>query len=79
VRYPTFAQVETADRVTLGKWLRFLASPGESAYYDDKDTPAIMEAIGNESNILNRIAQRFHELGGWTPEVSKAVGWWEHD
>ena len=25
--------------------------------------------------ILNRICERFKELGGMTPEISKAIGW----
>lgn len=25
--------------------------------------------------IMNRICERFKELGGFTPEISKSIGW----
>ncbi len=29
----------------------------------------------SEFNCINRICERFKELGGFTPEISKQIGW----
>jgi len=52
-------EVEQASRKQLCRWYRFLPSPGT----DD------------EVEVMNRIAERFNEFGGFTPEISKEVGW----
>jgi len=59
-KYPTLAQVATADREQLARWSRFLPSP----------SPA-------ESEIIHAIMDRFTALGGFTPELSKQIGWGE--
>jgi len=56
---PTMEEVEQASRKQLCRWYRFLPSPGT----DD------------EVEVMNRIAERFNEFGGFTPEISKEVGW----
>ena len=57
--YPTLEQAERADVIQLGGWCRFLPVPGTD------------EAL----EILNAILDRFQQLGGWTPQLSKHVGW----
>jgi hypothetical protein len=59
MQYPTLEAVERAERMQLCRWWRFLRSP-ESDY---------------EIKVNKRLAERFHEVGGFTPEISKALGW----
>ena len=57
--YPTAKEVEDADRFQLCKWHRFLRSP-----------------MTDEEVILNhKMFERWTETGGFTPEISKAIGW----
>lgn len=62
MNYPTMKEVEEADRVQLCRWYRFLPSPK----YDNVD---------KEEEILNKIVARWKEVGGFTPEISKKIGW----
>lgn len=57
--YPTVEQVQEASRFQLCKWSRFLRSP---------------ETI-DEVQIINLIYQELEDKGGFTPEISKAIGW----
>lgn len=59
MKYPSMLEVESADRELICRWYRFLASPR------DDDQKAIM----------NRIVDRFRSLGGFSPEISKRIGW----
>ena len=52
-------QVETANRLEICCWYRFLRSP---------ETPEQIE-------VMNCIVERVKEFGGFTPEISKWVGW----
>lgn len=65
MKYPTKQQVETANQVQLGEWLRFLPSPGVSDLGNEK----VRE---EEAAILDQIRLKFQ---GWTPQLSKQVGW----
>jgi len=56
--YPTLDQIEIATQITLCRWYRFLPSP-------DTDQRKV---------LLNRIIERWGEGGGFTPEISKAIG-----
>jgi hypothetical protein len=73
--YPTIQEVQEADHFLLGTWLRKLPSPGMNAVnagmVNNEDYGAIRAA---ESAILNLISNRFNELGGWNPQLSKAIG-----
>lgn len=53
--FPTMDQVEKASREQLAKWYRFLPSG---------DT-------NEQQRVQDRIAERFRQLGGMTPELSK--------
>lgn len=59
MNYPTLEQVEAADRYTLCKWMRFLHLTGDEA----------------EQEVMLRICERHKESGGFTPEISKRLGW----
>lgn len=59
MKYPTVEQVKGADREQVCKWWRFLPSP----------------MTDPEVTIMNRISERFDEVGGFTPEISKRIGW----
>ena len=59
--YPTTEEVNKADRYTLCKWHRFLRLP----YIGSED----------ELTITNLIHERFIKVGGFTPEISKQLGW----
>ena len=56
---PTIEEVEKADREQICRWWRFLGSP----------------TTDEEVIVMNRIAERFREVGGFTPEISKQIGW----
>ena len=59
MKYPTLKEVESASRYTICGWYRFLPSPTND----------------EQVKIMNRICERFKELGGFTPEISKSMGW----
>lgn len=56
---PTIEEVEKADREQICRWWRFLPPP----------------QTDGEVKIMNRIVERFKDLGGFTPEISKRIGW----
>lgn len=55
---PTIEQVEKANHEQLARWYRFLPSG---------DT-------NEEQRVIERIAERFKQLGGMTPVISKKIG-----
>lgn len=61
MNYPTVEEVEKADRYQICKWYRFLECP--------------MPGEPEQQHIMNLIYKRFKELGGFTPEISKSIGW----
>jgi hypothetical protein len=56
--FPTMEQVEHATKEQLARWFRFLPSG---------DTE-------EQQHIQDRIGERFKELGGMTPDLSKKIG-----
>jgi len=60
--YPTLEEVEEADHEQICRWCRFLPSPG----------------MDNQEEIMNLICKRWKESGGFTPELSKKIGWEKH-
>lgn len=71
--YPTLEQVNEASRTQLCSWWRFLPSPGMWAVGKG---PAIFDkALVEEVKVMDRIAERMKEVGGFTPEISKLIGW----
>lgn len=58
-QYPDTASVESADRMQICKWYRFLRGPKDPS----------------EESIVNRICDCFRKFDGFTPEISKAIGW----
>lgn len=70
--YPTREEVEKASRITLARWVRFLHSPGDR----DIGRKEIFEQVLTEEKIiLDRILERFEEMGGMEPRISKLIGW----
>jgi len=57
---PTIEEVEKADREQICRWWRF--SPSRTTRDE-------------EAKVMDRIAERFDEMGGFTPEISKRIGW----
>jgi hypothetical protein len=52
------AEVEKASREQLAKWYRFLPSGNTK----------------EQQRVQDRVAERFKELGGMTPALSKKIG-----
>lgn len=59
MNYPTLDEINAAGRTQICRWYRFL----KSAVNDSEEV------------LLNRICERFKELGGMTSEISKQIGW----
>jgi len=73
MNYPTIEEVQKADRTTLARWYRFLPSPGWCAIREDNEVfERVME---KEQEIQKLIVKRFDEMGGFTSEISKHIGW----
>jgi hypothetical protein len=75
MQYPTLEEVETANRILLCSWHRFLHSPGSTSF--ELDYPYFKVVLEEETRIMKRIEERFKEAGGFTPEISKLLGWGE--
>jgi len=69
--YPTMEQVESADQMQLCRWHRFSRSPGAGAI----GSPDFRQIMDREKPIMDRIVERVKEGGGFTPTISKALGW----
>ena len=69
--YPTMQQVEEASQLQLCEWYRFLSSPGAGAI----SSPNFREVMHSQKAIMGRIVERTKEGGGFTPEISKKIGW----
>lgn len=72
MNYPTLEQVEQADRYQLAVWYRFLRSPGDDMNHMNPNYP---DHILEQAKIMTRICNRFKEMGSFTPELSKLIGW----
>lgn len=69
--YPTVEQVDAADHEQICRWWRFLKSPGMAAI----ETPDFEARLQAEAAVMDRIAERLKEFGGFTPQISKRIGW----
>jgi hypothetical protein len=69
--YPNIEQVNNASHEQICSWWRFLHSPGLLAI----GTSDFQVILDHEVIIMNRIAERYKELGGMTPAISKHIGW----
>ena len=70
MKFPTLNDVNAADRLQICRWYRFLPSPGTSAIGTD-EFETVLKAQGT---IMDRIGERLNALGGFTPEISKTLG-----
>lgn len=71
MNYPTMDEVNAADRRQICEWNRFLPSPGTRAIGRD----GFESVMRDEAKIMDRIVERLKELGGFTPAISKQLGW----
>jgi len=71
MKYPTIDEVEKASHYQICEWCRFLPSPGWAAV----GTEHFEETLREEGLVLKYILERFSFFGGWTPKLSKKVGW----
>jgi hypothetical protein len=71
MKYPTMEQVDAATHEQLGRWSRFLCSPG----LDAAGTDHFKQTMASERAVMERILERFQAFGGWNPTLSKQVGW----
>lgn len=70
-KYPTLDEIEQADRITIARWYRYLPSPGVNFLGEDN----FLIMCNYQAMLMNRINERFVELGGMTPELSKLISW----
>jgi len=73
MKYPTLEEVHGASRVQLGKWFRFLPSPG----CDWAGFESFRKMYKRETKIMQLIIQRFDDAGGMDSALSKYIGWSE--
>ena len=76
MNYPSMASVESANREQLCRWHRFLPSPGWGGLNNSLEE--FQKQMDAEAKIMDRIEERFKQMGGFTPELSKLIGWEEH-
>ncbi len=71
MNYPTIEEVNAATHYQICKWWRFLGGPGLNSI----GKPNFQEVLEREAAVMNRIGERLKEFGGFTPEISKSLGW----
>jgi len=72
--YPsTMGEIKRATRLQLGRWVRFLPSPGLGAI--GKGLKEYTLVADKEKAILNHVLDRFREMGGMDSNLSKEIGW----
>ena len=71
--YPTLEEVNNASHYQICSWWRFLGSP--AAHAVDKPQDEFQKILDAEVIIMTRIGERLKEFGGFTPEISKSLGW----
>ena len=71
--YPSLAEVENAEHEQLCRWSRFLPSPGINSL--DKGDEIFETALKSEAETMGKIMERLKALGGFTPEISRKIGW----
>jgi hypothetical protein len=71
MNYPSLEMVERASRIELARWYRFLPSPGLN--HVGSMNFCLMNK--HELKVMERIIERFNDVGGMTSEISKMIGW----
>jgi len=69
--YSTMREVEAASHRQLAHWYRFLGSAGRDAV----GKPDFEDLLQAQLKIQERLLERFDEIGGWSPVLSKQMGW----
>jgi len=73
MNYPTIQEVEKADRLQLARWYRFLPSPGSGA--TGATRIVFDQAFQSEKKVMDRIMERFRDVGEMSKGISKQIGW----
>jgi len=73
MKYPTLKEVEQADHKQLAIWYRFLPSPGDVPVHHRNINYS--DILKEQTSIMIRISDRFKEMGMFTSELSKEIGW----
>lgn len=73
MEYPTLDEVEAASHLQICTWWRRLPGPGMGAI--DEAWDVFEDVLRSEGEILDRIGARLKEFGGFTPAISKSIGW----
>lgn len=71
MNYPTLDEVAAADHRQICTWWRMLPSPGLSAL----GTTEFETAMESQSRVMDAIAERFKQGGGFSASLSKEIGW----
>ena len=71
MKYPTLEEVAEASHEQVCRWWRFLDSPGQGYIgLEEFDTH-----VAADAEIMDAIFKRLTYFGGFTPEISKLIGW----
>lgn len=73
MKYPTIEEVENASHEQICRWWRFLPSPRHLAV--NKSNDVFNEILLDEFKIQSLIGEKLKNYGGFTPELSKKIGW----
>ena len=71
--YPTIEEVNNASRIQICTWYRHLQTPGDNLTYSD--TEEYKNKVSDQRHVMDLICVKFKEVDGFTPEISKSVGW----
>ena len=71
MNYPTMIEIDRADRITISRWYRFLPTAGVNHISKSN----FHQKCNEETVLMDRINERFEELGGMTHEISKIIKW----
>ena len=71
MKYPTLTEVTTASHMQLARWNRFLPGPGSNYIGTDQ----FEQKLDEEVEIMEAVTARLQNMGGITPQISKAIGW----
>lgn len=71
MNYPTLDEVEKANHEQICRWHRFLPSPGQNFI----EKPEFEAKLQEECLIQTRIGEKLKAFGGFTPAISKLIGW----
>lgn len=72
--YPTIEEVKKATYYQICNWYRHLKSPG-SDLSNSLSNEEFSKRISEQTEVMNLICEKYKDGGGFTPELSKSIGW----